>query len=410
MILDSLKKIYYTNPNEHQKIYTERFNAPYTRHFDINIKEINREVSHPLFFYYTDETISLMESIFIANSKLEVYLRTLPKDIVDQYMRYSIILEILATNRIEGVFSTRKEISETMRHQLNDASPKRFLSVINKYRSIEAREQISFDKSEDIRTFYNEFLLDEIINADPGNTPDGEIFRKKGVVVGDPKAIHEGLLPESTIITTMNKALNIINDNRTPALINIAIFHYLFGYIHPFYDGNGRTSRFITSYYIARILSPLAGLRLSITIKKRRSRYYKMFKDTTSVNNFGDITPFVINFLEFIYESITDIEQYLKKKMDSFNKFKSSLHQVLQELNITDELTIKIYDILLRSVLFNNEGCTIDDIVKETKKSRNTIDDRLKKIPLHHIIKDTSTKQYTYRLNSALLKNKDILE
>ena len=410
MKIDSLEKIYYTNSDEHQRIYQERFNAPFTKHFDILIRQYKRKHEYPLFFYYTDEMIDLLENIFITNSDLEAYLRTLPEDIVNQYMRYSIVLEILATNQIEGVFSTRKEISAAMKYKIGEQGPKRFLSVINKYRSIAAGEKIKFETSEDVRRFYDEFLLDEITIVDPDNAPDGEIFRTKEVVIGDPKVIHEGLMPERAIIVAMNKALNILNNEKTSAIINIAIFHYLFGYIHPFYDGNGRTSRFITSHFIAHILDPLVALRLSITIKRKRARYYKMFKTTTSEHNCGDVTPFVEEFLALILESITDINQYLKRKMDSFERFKSSLQSILYKMDVKDELTILIYEILLKSVLFNNEGCTIEEIVKKTGKSRNTIDDRLKRIPQSHIIKDTSSKQYTYRLNSALLKIKESVE
>ncbi len=34
-----LKKLYYTNTNDHEAEYLRRYNAPFTQHFDISIKE-----------------------------------------------------------------------------------------------------------------------------------------------------------------------------------------------------------------------------------------------------------------------------------------------------------------------------------------------------------------------------------
>ncbi|WP_318259784.1 Fic family protein [Ruminococcus sp. YRD2003] len=69
--------------------------------------------------------------------------------------------------------------------------------------------------------------------------------------------MDKGLAPESKIIDTMNKSLDVFNNNDIDIFMRIAVFHYLFGYIHPFYDGNGRTSRFISSYLLSRQLNPL---------------------------------------------------------------------------------------------------------------------------------------------------------
>lgn len=75
-------------------------------------------------------------------------------------------------------------------------------------------------------------------------------------------------MPEERIISLMQYALELLNDESVPLLVRVSIFHYFFAYIHPFYDGNGRTDRFITSYFLSKHFHPLASLRLSIFIKK----------------------------------------------------------------------------------------------------------------------------------------------
>ena len=65
----------------------------------------------------------------------------------------------------------------------------------------------------------------------------------------------------------MTKGLNILNNDEYDYMIRIAVFHYIFGYIHPFYDGNGRTSRFISSYLLSKNLLPIVSYKLASTIK-----------------------------------------------------------------------------------------------------------------------------------------------
>ena len=60
---------------------------------------------------------------------------------------------------------------------------------------------------------------------------------------------------ESKIIETMNQALTLLNDEDIDVLIRSAIFHFVFGFIHPFYNGNGRMARFISSYKMSDVLN-----------------------------------------------------------------------------------------------------------------------------------------------------------
>lgn len=152
---------------------------------------------------------------------------------------HSLIEEIMISNEIEGVVSTRKEITEL----INIEKPKeykRFYGMVKKYEDIffQEKEFTPISDTSKLRELYNDILLVDIQRDNPDNIPDGVIFRKEIVnVVSSTKTTHRGLYPESKIIEAMNYALSILNDNSLPYIVRAAVFHYFFGYIHPFYDG-----------------------------------------------------------------------------------------------------------------------------------------------------------------------------
>lgn len=121
-----------------------------------------------------------------------------------------------------------------------------------------------------MRALYDKLVLDEVRADDPSHVPDGQFFRKGPVSVmnASHKPIHQGVEPESKIIELMNQGLIILADGAIPALVRVSVFHFLFAYIHPFYDGNGRTNRFISSYVLSRSFSPIVGYRLSYSVKE----------------------------------------------------------------------------------------------------------------------------------------------
>src|SRR5690606_14665730 len=72
-------------------------------------------------------------------------------------------------------------------------------------------------------------------------------------------------------------------------LIKLAIQHYQFESIHPFYDGNGRTGRIINVLYL--ILNELLNepvLYLSSFIIKNKSDYYRLLQEVRTKNNWED--------------------------------------------------------------------------------------------------------------------------
>ena len=325
MSYKSLYKLYVMNDiSTFNDIYEKKFNSSATIKFDLLI---NKDQS---FFTYDSEIMSLVSKINSLNYRLNEIFNDLPDIAKDQYMRKSLIDEIHFTNQIEGVVSTRKDINDLITEiERKTTTCNRFEGIVNKYLML-TDEKLQFLSSKDIRKLYDEMLYNEIQSEDKNNLPDGEIFRKDLVHVykSGEKVVHNGLMPESKIIDYMDKALNILNSESIDVLIKIAIFHYFLGYIHPFYDGNGRINRFISSYMLSKYFNEVVGFRLSMSIKENLSQYLDAFEHTNDVRNKGDVSTFVYEFLDIVYKSFQKTELYALEKTQQFNKYIKKISNV----------------------------------------------------------------------------------
>lgn len=398
-----LYEIYYKQNNEWFPEYQKRFNNLFTKHLDITIKEFNREKEFQLFYCHTEYIVTLQNKIMFDFLRLQKLFNLLPGAGIDQFLKSCMIEEIQSTNEIEGVRSTRQEIREAIFAQGKYNPDVRLWGIVNKYNKIINDENIKLKTCVDIRNLYDDFILDEIKRNNTSDIPDGNIFRKNSVdiISGTQKTIHRGVYPESKIIEYMTKALQFLQDDSVSIFIRIAVFHYLFGYIHPFYDGNGRMSRFITSYFLSKNLHPTIALRLSVLIKQHKNDYYKLFENTNSQINCGDLTPFIIWSLEFIASAITSTYKLLFEKYELF----SSLNQKLDEmLKNEDKTTKRVYNVLLQAAVFSDMGATSHEIVQTLKLSKRTIDARIKEIPNEILLADKTSRPYHYKLRLSFFE------
>lgn len=354
MSFKSLYKLFVMNNiNSFNDLYNQRFNSSATEVFDLFIKE------YQCFFHYDKDVMNKLASIRSINYELEKIMSKLPELTLKQYLRKVLIDEVEYTNKIEGVISTRKDINEVIIQLENNIKSKdRFFGIVNKYLMM-TKEEINLKKSIDVRKLYEEMLYKEIIEEDVNNTLDGKIFRKNIVHVykSNDFIVHNGIMPEDKIIDYMDKCLDILNNDSLDVLIRIAIVHYLFSYVHPFYDGNGRINRFISSYYISKYVNSVIGFRLSITINENLTQYLDAFKHTNDIRNRADVTTFVYEFLDIVYISCKNTLDYMIDKYEVYNKYK----ELIFNLKIFDENKnknqyINILYCLMQNSLFGNFG------------------------------------------------------
>lgn len=403
-----LIKIYYSEPTKYENEYTSRYNSATTRHIDLELKPYNRKTSHKMFYCTPEDIVLLQDDILSAHSTLLEILKDVPPAGINQFLYSRLIDEIKSSNDIEGVHSTRKEIQAAIDAPAELRHTYRLGGIVNKYLHIIHNKSVNLNTSQDVRTLFDEILSDEVSREDPDDLPDGNIFRKNSVsIIGETqKTIHIGVMPEEKIIAYMDTALLFLNDNKVPLFTRIAVFHYLFGYIHPFYNGNGRMARFITSLYIAKFFDPLVALQLSAIIKEYRKEYYYLFTTVENDYNRGDLTPFVIGTYKFIRKAIQHTANDLYSKLDEYKNMIMILnqHEEFKQLLKMRNSNI-ICNILLQASIFSDIGATTSEVVASANISENTFRKHLKNIPSQYVILLKSSKPYRFKLDIEKIKD-----
>ena len=399
MEYELLSKIFYKKPTEYESIYDARFNSEASIKLPIKIHE------NVGFIFNTNEITKLLVKIYKTINKINLLRTHLPNIAINSYIIKSLKDEIALTNEIEGVRSTRKEIEDAIDSIKNDKSA-RFKGLVDKYFKLISNEIIPLNNCKDIRTIYDALVLPEI---EKENLPDGILFRKEPVQVvsATPKEKHRGIMPESKIIESLDLCLDFLKSDDIDSLIKISAFHYLFGYIHPFYDGNGRTSRFISSYLIKNELDVLLALKLSYTVKNNINKYYKAFDVCNDRKNKGDITFFVVTFLELLSQASDDLYTKIADLNDQLNYYNNIINTLVNEKVLNDKQAKCIF-ILCQNRLFDDTYMNMNTLTELLEKSDTTTRKILKSLESKNLlVKSRNKNQYLYSANLDSLSSQN---
>lgn len=399
MEYELLSKIFYKKPTEYESIYDARFNSEASIKLPIKIHE------NVGFIFNTNEITKLLVKIYKTINKINLLRTHLPNIAINSYIIKSLKDEIALTNEIEGVRSTRKEIEDAIDSIKNDKST-RFKGLVDKYFKLISNEIIPLNNCEDIRTIYDALVLPEI---EKENLPDGILFRKEPVQVvsATQKEKHRGIMPESKIIESLDLCLDFLKNDDIDSLIKISAFHYLFGYIHPFYDGNGRTSRFISSYLIKNELDVLLALKLSYTVKNNINKYYKAFDVCNDRKNKGDITFFVVTFLELLSQASDDLYTKIADLNDQLNYYNNIINTLVNEKVLNDKQAKCIF-ILCQNRLFDDTYMNMNTLTELLEKSDTTTRKILKSLESKNLlVKSRNKNQYLYSANLDSLSSQN---
>ncbi|MGQ4277592.1 protein adenylyltransferase Fic [Pseudidiomarina sp. E22-M8] len=151
-------------------------------------------------------------------------------------------------------------------------------------------------------------------------------------------------------------------------LIKMAVSHYQFEAIHPFYDGNGRTGRILNVLYlIEQNLLTLPILYLSRFIVHNKQDYYRLLNKVTREQQWEE-------WLVFMLEGVEQTAKWTCEKIAAIKALMATTTEYIRE-----QLP-KIYSYELVQVIFEQPYCRISNLVERDIAKRQTASIYLKQL------------------------------
>ena len=195
------------------------------------------------------------------------------------------------------------------------------------------------------------------------------------------------------IIALMQNLDNYINDDsfhNIDPLIKMAVIHYQFESIHPFYDGNGRTGRIINILYLViKDLLNLPVLYLSRYIISNKGDYYKLLQEVRLTGNWEVWVLYMLKGVEETSRQTILLILGIKSLMMEFK------HKIRNELP-------KIYSQDLLNNLFRHPYTKIEFLMRDLNISRITATKYLNLVSKIGILEKKKIGRSYYFINAKL--------
>ena len=206
-----------------------------------------------------------------------------------------------------------------------------------------------------------------------------------GEVVFTPPQDYETI---QELLDNLERYIN--EENEIDPLINMAIIHYQFESIHPFYDGNGRTGRIINILYLVlKDLLELPILYLSRYIIKNKADYYRLLQEVRTKENWEEWVLYMLDGVE--KTSLSTIEL-----IENINLLMQQTQMVVKE-----QLP-KLYSKDLIEILFMHPYTKMEFLVNGLGISRQTASKYLKDLQNIGVLESVQIKNSKFFINTQL--------
>lgn len=164
-----------------------------------------------------------------------------------------------------------------------------------------------------------------------------------------------------------------------PPLIRLALVHYQFEAIHPFYDGNGRIGRLLIALLLARwnlLSEPL--LYLSAYLERYRPTYYHLLQRVSDGSEW-------IEWVHFILEGVIEQARDTVRRINRFQELHNSYRELAHSQSASTA-PARIVDLLFEFPLVNTSI-----VVERLGLSRHTARNNLLRLEKLGILQRTSS-------------------
>ena len=335
------------------------------------------------------ETLEILRQLSKSSNALGE-LKGIAKTIPNQAMLINAVVlqEAKDSSEIENIITTQDELYKAL--ATNGKRPTQVKEVINYRKAIftgfDLIKKQGFLRLKDIETIQKTIIENNAgIRKMPGTVLKND---KTGEVVYTPPQEKDEILD---LLSNFLEHFNV-NQNDLSPLINLAILHYQFESIHPFYDGNGRTGRILNILYLSiNELLDIPILYLSSYINENKSEYYRLLNIVNKTDKWD----------EYILYILKAIEVTSNRTIEKINQIKELLNETIK---IAQEKEPKIYRKELIELLFEQPYSKIDFVVKKLNVERKAASRYLKKIEQIGILKSQKIGRETVYVNTKLIE------
>lgn len=156
------------------------------------------------------------------------------------------------------------------------------------------------------------------------------------------------------------------NESKLHPVLLAGLIHYIFVSIHPFSDGNGRTTRLLTYQYLkSNNYHFNDSLSLDSYYLQNRKEYYQALSRGKSFDDrmFADLTPFLEFFVDGFLNSVKTLTKYV---------------QVGKVLDRADKpFRLNQEELLILDYVYQFKSISLEDAIIATGATRRTVQRRL---------------------------------
>ena len=228
--------------------------------------------------------------------------------------------------------------------------------------------------------------------------PGPGIRTRPGTIVGNSvtrEVIYTPPQDFDQIVELLERLLIFFNedgDGELDPLVRMALIHYQFEKIHPFYDGNGRTGRILNLLYLVQHgLLDLPILYLSRYIVREKSAYLVQLRKDPIDDNWEAWLKFMLRGVELTStETIETIHKLRDLMADTQERIKTQLP--------------KIYSLDLLNTLFKHPYTKIDFVIRDVGVKRVTAGSYLDALAEAGFLEKQKIWRSNYYVNLPLFK------
>lgn len=224
-------------------------------------------------------------------------------------------------------------------------------------------------------------------NASIRTIPGTALRNPRGEVVYTPPDGEEIIRKK---LSDLEKFIN--NDDRLDPLIKMALIHYQFEAIHPFYDGNGRTGRILLLLYLKLSgLLEIPAIYLSHYIIRHKADYYQRLRDVTEKNDWESYLLYMLDM----------VEQTAIKSIDRLYSISAVMEKTAEEIR---KQLPKIYSRELIEIMFQLPYTKRQHLIDHKLGSQKTVGNYLRALEERGFLKSVRLGKEKLYLNHKLLE------